>query len=121
MAQYKNTLVAFMSSRDQHQYNKEHVFTQEQLSAVTADDMLAWFNLKSYGTPTPTLDDRPMNCRSNSLKYWKKALSHFMPNKHHQWNDITRTGNPTRSQAVNDMIQAVVRFEVRKQGTPPKA
>ena len=118
---YKNTLVAFISYRDYQQYDKGHVFTREELAAVTADEVLGWFNYKAFGMPTPTLDDRPTQCRSNSLKYWKKALSHFMPNKHHQWNDVTNSGNPTCSQFVNDIIQAVVRFEVRKQGAPSKA
>ena len=44
-----------------------------------------------------------------------------MPNKIMQWNELTSFGNPTRSQAVNEMIKLVRKFEVRGQGAESKA
>ena len=70
---------------------------------------------------TPGPNDKPSHCRSSSLEYWKKAISFFMPNKNHQWNEMTNSGNPTRSQDVNDLIKRVKRFEIRKQGAEPQA
>ena len=50
------------------------------------------------------------------LNYYKKALSYYMPNKLFGWNAISKTGNPTRSIPVNELIKRVKKKEVRKQG-----
>jgi hypothetical protein len=39
-----------------------------------------------------------------------------MPNKLASWNSLIRCGNPTRSIPVNELIKAVKKKEVRKQG-----
>ena len=41
------------------------------------------------------------------LDYYKKALSYYMPNKLFGWNAISKTGNPTRSIPVNELIKRV--------------
>ena len=58
--------------------------------------------------------DRSTEVRSNSFLYWKKVLSYYMPNKNQQWNRLTGTGNPTKSQEVNDMIKWVCQYETCK-------
>ena len=121
VSRYKGTLIAFMSYVDNVQYDKHHTFSPQDLSHVTADDVVAWMNLKAYGTTTPGMESRPTQGRSNSLLHYKKALSFFMPNRNHQWNELTLVGNPTKSQAVNDMIRRVKKFETRHQGAAPKA
>ena len=120
-ANYKSTLIHFMNWRDEAAYERDHEFTQEELGGITADEIASWFNQRAYGTDTPGRNDRPIHMRSNSLLYLKKALSWFMPNRHHQWNELTNVGNPTRSRAVNDMIKRVKKFEARRQGAPSKA
>ena len=114
-------LIHFMNWRDEAAYERDHEFTQEELGGITADEIASWFNQRAYGTDTPGRNDRPIHMRSNSLLYLKKALSWFMPNRHHQWNGLTNVGNPTRSRAVNDMIKRVKKFEARRQGAPSKA
>lgn len=120
-AAYRRILVAFMKYNDDMEYSDDHVFTPQDLGAVTAKDLVEYFNFRAYGTHTPTEDDRPINVRSSSLLYWKKAISYFMPNKNHQWNELTGRGNPTKSQELNDMIKKVKKFEVRGQGAPSRA
>ena len=119
--EYKSVLASFMSYRDGTVYPSNHVFSQEELAAVTADEIVTYFNYRSYGKVAPTLDDRPTHCRLASIAYWKKALSFFMPLKNHKWNELTKTGNPTKSQAILDMMARVKRFETRKQGAPSQA
>ena len=85
-ARYRGVLVSFMSYIDRNQYDEGFVFTREHLAEVSADDVAAWFNYKVYGTPTPSVEDRPTNGRSSSLLHYKKAISFFMPNLNHQWN-----------------------------------
>ena len=58
----------------------------------------------------------PTMARSQSIKFWKKCLSRFMPNKHTPWNVESNTGNPTHSVQMNDMTKDVVLAETRQQG-----
>ena len=95
---YRATLVHFMNFKDgrtePNLYTKETVFTQEELLAVTPEDVTRWFKHKAYGTADPSPTDLPNKCRSTSLEYWKKALSSFMPNRLMSWNVATAVGNP---------------------------
>jgi hypothetical protein len=79
---------------------------------VSAQDVLDWFNYQVFGMTTPTPEDRPTK-RSNTILYWKKALSYYMPNRNHQWNELSNVGNPTKSQVLNDLVAHVKRAEVR--------
>eukprot|EP00957_Ditylum_brightwellii_P110216 8407033-Ditylum_brightwellii.AAC.1 len=69
----------------------------------------------------PTNDDHPTEGWSTSLKYYKKAISYFMPNHRMQWNKLEKSGNPTCLDEVNDLISVVMKKEVRKQGKPTQA
>ena len=92
-----------------------------RLVQLTPGDIVRYFNFRAYGTERPTEVDRPMETRSNTLYYWKKALSGCLPNRHIHWNDISWLGNPTKSIQVNQMIKKVAKFEVRKQGKKSQA
>ena len=85
---YAACLISFMSFMDGVQYNTTSAFSREQLLAITANQVAAYLNNKAYGTPTPGLNDRPNQGRSNSLAFHKKAISHFMPLCTMQWDDI---------------------------------
>eukprot|EP00957_Ditylum_brightwellii_P128003 9761975-Ditylum_brightwellii.AAC.1 len=63
--------------------------------------------IRVYGTDDPLPDNKPTEGSSTSLKYYKKATNFYIPNHWMQWNDITKVGNPTRSDYVNDLIQEV--------------
>jgi hypothetical protein len=58
----------------------------------------------------------PLYYRHSSVLFWKKAISHFMPNSHMQWNVDTNTGNPTRSPLVLKLLKHIKRFEVQRRG-----
>lgn len=110
-----------MSYRDSATYANNHEFTQEELSLITPAEILRWLNVQTYGIPEPDANDNPTMARSNSIKYWKKALSASMPNRMMQWNEVAQTGNPTRSVAVNDLIKRIKKKEVRRQGAASQA
>lgn len=118
---YSDTLRAFLGYLDGCTYQRDHVFTEERLSRIVPEEIVRFFNSKAYGCPHPTQNDRPTKGRSSALYYYKKAISQCLPNKHIPWNDLARTGNPTRSIAVNEMIKRVIKFETRGQGAPSKA
>jgi hypothetical protein len=75
---------------------------------------------KAYGTPEPDPDANLAQALSTSLMYWKKAISHYMPNCLMPWNAVSGQGNPTRSIEVNILIKKVKKKEVRKQGVASK-
>ena len=74
-ANYKPCLIAFMNWRDEADYENDHEFTAAELGAVSADEVVSYFNLRAYNTETSGREDRPLYMRSNSLLYYKKALS----------------------------------------------
>ena len=91
-------------------------FSAERLASITADDIVRYFNFKAYGTPEPAVNDFPKLCRSSTLAFQKKAISYFMPRQNMQWDDLAERGNPTRSTAVNKVILAIKKHEVRGTG-----
>ena len=94
---YYGSLWALMRHKHGIEYPRGTVFSLEERAAVTAEDVVAFFNFKAYGKSTPSDDDRPTLARSNALLDHKKALSFFMPNRNWNWNELTRQGNPTKS------------------------
>jgi hypothetical protein len=100
----KSYLVEFMSFRDQQEYNAQTEFTQEQLIAIRFADLERCRCLKVYDNPDPGPQDNPTEGRASSLAYYKKAISYYMVNRLHAWNEVALLGNPTRSVEVNDLI-----------------
>ena len=82
-------------------------FTQDRLLRITDEDVANYLRLKAFGTPTPAFDACPIYCRSDTLYYHKKALSQFMPRRSMKWDDVSKIGNPTMSEAVNKVIDLV--------------
>ena len=119
---YKPYLVKLMSFLDEEDYDKDHEFTPEQLGELTPAMLMRWFNLQVFGVEVPPAQhELPALKRSNSLAYWKKAISFFMPNQLMQWNALTGVGNPTKSKEVNQLIKLVKKREVRGQGVASQA
>ena len=95
---------------------KDYDFTTEELLELKPEHIYAFMANQVYGKPNPSDDDKPLNGRSSTLEYMKKAISFFMPNKLAGWNVETRSGNPTRSVEINELIKTVKKKEVRKEG-----
>jgi hypothetical protein len=110
---YQNTLVSLPSFLDGHKYHKDTVFSPDRLSAITADDIIKWMNLKAFGSINPSPDANPTGCHSSTILFWKKSISFFIPNKHHPWDSLLCRGNPTRSREVLDLIKYIKKKEVR--------
>ena len=104
-ATYKPALVALMQYLDQPEdaYTVDTGFTQVQLGALAPAMIMRHFNFRAFEVPEPPEGHNlaPL-VRSCSLKYWKKAISHFMPNKMMPWNELSGVGNPTRSPLMHE-------------------
>jgi hypothetical protein len=109
---YKAILVRFVSFLKEHEYDKAYEFSQEELGAVTPIDDKKYMCYRAYGTVESGPDDQPLHVRSGSLFFWKKAISHFMPNRLMVWNALAQVGNPTRLITVNVLVKDVQKKEV---------
>jgi hypothetical protein len=56
-------------------YEKDHLFSQDELLALIPAEVTKWMCMKAYGTPEPGVDNHPTLCRPTSLEFWKKAIS----------------------------------------------
>jgi hypothetical protein len=119
---YQTVLSENMIFVDGIQYAEDHEFPMAQLAQLTPQDIYRWMCMKAFMKADPGPEDNPIHGRSSSLMYYKKALSYFMPNWLMAWNELSPlAGNPTRSVAANDLIKAVKKKEVWKQGKASKA
>jgi hypothetical protein len=119
LKRYKSVLAAFMSFLHGRQpgnlFERDHVFTEAESTAVIPSDVCRYMRLKAYGAEFPSPDKNPIHSRHSAISFDKKAISFWMPNRE-KWS-VTRTeGNPTQSKDVIDLLKAVKKKEVRKQG-----
>ena len=101
---YQPVMVEFMSFfHGAEEYEPDTIFTKQQLLEIRPNDIKRFLCMKAYNDPDPDTSRgaRPVHGRSDSLYYDKKALSYFMPYRNAAW--VQGRGNPTKSQAVNDM------------------
>jgi hypothetical protein len=104
------------------EYRPGHVWSTDDLLSVTPDILVRYIKMKVYGSENVQPDiDPPLYYRSNSVAYWKKAWSYFMPNQITPWNEIAAVGNPTRSTAVNKILKAMKKMEAARLGKPSQA
>ncbi|ETI52765.1 hypothetical protein L915_04047 [Phytophthora nicotianae] len=115
-SRYKPALVAFMSFKDGVNYPADMNFSEQARLNITSEQLCRWMNHRAYGSEQPTKDMKPTHARSSTLELYKKAISSFMPRLTIPWDNVRHEGNPTRSEAINQLIKTVKRFEVRREG-----
>lgn len=107
---------------DGQHFGESHVFTQQELLAVTPQKLLRYLKIKIYGNGNANPDvDPPLHHRSSSVAYMKKAISYFMVNKTTPWNEVAMSGNPTRSTELQQLIRSMKRMETAHLGVPSSA
>ena len=119
---YHQATRPLMSFVHGQEYRPGHVWSTDDLLSVTPDILVRYIKMKVYGSENAQPDiDPPLYYRSNSVAYWKKAWSYFMPNQITPWNEIAAVGNPTRSTAVNKILKAMKKMECALLGRPSTA
>jgi hypothetical protein len=118
---YHDILARFMAFRDKKVYESPHPFPDEELLQKKPKELGKWMALLTYGKTNPIPGDQPMEGRSSSIEYYKKAISFFMPNKLAYWNNQANWGNPTKSTAVNEVVGAVKTKEAHGLGKKTQA
>jgi hypothetical protein len=105
-----------MSYTNKIAYPKNWEFSIEELSPISPEMIYRWFAYLAFGIENPSPDDNPTKGKCNSLLAYKKMLSFFMINRLPSWDELHRSGNPTKSSIVNDLIAFVKKKETRGQG-----
>ena len=113
---YKKYLVGCMNHAFGTNHPRNYMFSNDELFQLTPEHVYAYMCTYAFGTANPGADDCPTVCRSSTIEVAKKAISYYMPNRLMPWNSQTRSGNPTRSIEVNDLIKLIKKKEVRKEG-----
>ena len=109
-----------MRNHDNVEYEFGHEFTTDQLAAIVPNDLVRYFKKRAYDNPEANTDIEKPQIRADSARYWKKCISHFMPNQHMQWNEMANVGNPTKSPSLNKLISEIRRKETGRRGAPSK-
>jgi hypothetical protein len=105
-------------------YTKEDRFAPKFLLYLTPTQIYQWLCHLAFGKPNPNMEvDRPIYARSSTVEHYKKSVSYYMPHRLTAWNWTTNppSGNPTKSLEVNNLVKAMKKFEVRKEGVEPNA
>ena len=114
-----DSLISFVHEVEtERKYDNDREYTNEELLQVTPNHGLKWMLLCTFGsTDVGVISDttRPM-VRANTLQFWKKSISFFMPDRLQALSTGRGEGNPTKCLEVNDLIKKVKRLEARKQG-----
>ena len=112
-------LMSFVHGRS---YGPDHVWTNDELLAVTPEILIWYIKIKVYGSENAQPDVQlPLHYRSATVLFWKKAWSNFMLNQITPWNEISHVSNPTCSTVVNKIIKAMKKMEAAWLGRPSQA
>jgi hypothetical protein len=111
-----------MSHKYGQEFTNDHQFSEAELQALTPNDIYRFIKFRAYGDADGDEDNlNPTGARSNAVKFWKKAISYFMPNNGMVWNEISNVGNPTRATLVNKLIKKIKLKEAARLGKEPQA
>lgn len=104
---YMPYIVSYMAYALNREFEKDNIFSIDELLQATPESIVRWMSIKAFGTAEPGPMDTPSKCRSTTLEMCKKAVSWLMPHRTAPWNTITKFGNPTRSKEVQELLKQV--------------
>ena len=71
-------------------------FSQELLQNITPNNIYRYFKYRLHRDANANENEmNAIDAWCDSVKFWKKAISYFMPNNLIVWNEIGLVGNPT--------------------------
>ena len=102
-------------------FEKEHVWTNDEMFAIMPDLIVGYCKVRAYGDADADIEtSRPTFCRWETLQAVKKGISFFHPEKDTDWNIRNKTGNPTRSVVVRNLMKKVNDHEIAGNGATSK-
>ena len=97
-----------------------HKFSEDELMKILPEDIYKFMCLKLFNKEDPDLQDKPELARLETVAFYKKAISYFMPNHTPNWCVKNKCGNPTKSAIVNDLFRFVRQQQVKGKGAESK-
>ncbi|KAL9191095.1 hypothetical protein ACHAXT_000801 [Thalassiosira profunda] len=108
LKRYNGILQEFMAYYlGREQFPADHVYSEAELSSIQPHDIVNWMNVKAFGTEEPDYRDPSVSGSHHTLAFWRKGLGYYMPAGQVDWDPVGKTGNPSRSQEVRDLISMV--------------
>jgi len=98
-------------------YPKDHEFEENDLLAITPNDIVRWMNAKAFGKTEPDENAQLVGSSWSSLGFMKKSISFFMP-RTAPWDPIEGRGNPTKSQEVKNLLLRIKSIEDNRKKAP---
>ena len=97
---------------------RSFAFTDAMRLAIKPEEIAKYFTSRAFDTEDIDDKSRPKKHTSNTLEFWKKALSGCVIQcwKDVQWNPRLEEGNPTKSSIVNAVLNSVKIHETRGEG-----
>ena len=94
-------------------FEKEHVWTNDEMFAITPDQIFCHLKVRVYNNPDANIETAcPNFCRWETLQSIKKGILFFHPEKDTDWNVRKKTGKPTRSIVVRNLMKKVATQEL---------
>ena len=82
------------------------MLTYERLGLLDAITV-TWICVKMFGTPEPDFSGQTkLSGSHHTMAFYRKGISFFMPSGNDDWDSIKKTGNPTHSKEIRDLIDA---------------
>ncbi|CAB9521580.1 unknown protein [Seminavis robusta] len=105
-----------MSWLHKRTYTKAARFQPSALGGIQPHHVADYLKWRAYGTTDIDYKDLEQNptCRSSTLEQDKEAISFYMPIKGATWNGTS--GNPTKSDPVNEVVKEVKKAETQHRG-----
>ncbi|KAL7483891.1 hypothetical protein ACHAW6_009531 [Cyclotella cf. meneghiniana] len=112
---YHAILTSFMSHFHQKStpYPPDHVFADQDLLAVTPNQVCAYLNAKAFGKSSPGAHDRLISNWAG-IEFVRKAIGHCMPHRDLDWDVDSKTGNPVRSSQVRCLMERIRSLEKKR-------
>ena len=107
---YQAIMSQFTTFTTNRSYDKTKIFSDNELTFLTLRHVYRFMAMHAYGRVNPSAEDDPISGRGSTLRYWKKVISYFVPNKLVQrWTTIggATCGNPTKSTLANNRHIAI--------------
>jgi hypothetical protein len=89
-----------------------------ELSPLMREMICRYLSFRAHGFKNAKPDCNPTACKSVTLLNIKKKISFFIINCLPTWDEIHKTGNPTKSAIMIDLIGAIKKKETHGQGNP---
>ena len=120
IARYNSQFKAFMTFKNNINYNENHQWTQEERESVTPNDIIRFFKFKATGNANANDIDDTKQVRSDTILTYKASISYFMINRTMGWNEQRNEGNPTKSRVVKEYIERIEANQTCNKGKDPQ-